>query len=130
MKKDYLFVYGTLMQGQHPMHKLLRDHSDFIGHGWITAQLYQIRDYPGVVLSDQLPDKVFGELYVLKDRTVLDKLDDYEECSAAFPEPHEYRREQIKVHISTSVSYQAWVYIYNHPVSASQRIRTGRFKPQ
>lgn len=130
MKKDYLFVYGTLMQGQHPMHKLLREHSEFIGYGWITAQLYQIRNYPGVIVSDQPEDKVFGELYLLTDKAVLSQLDDYEECSAAFPEPHEYRREQISVHISTAVSYPAWVYLYNHPVTASQRIRSGRFKPQ
>ena len=129
MKKDYLFVYGTLMQGQHPMHKLLREHSEFIGYGWITAQLYQIRNYPGVIVSDQPDDKVFGELYLLTDKAVLAQLDDYEECSAAFPEPHEYRREQINVHLSTAVSYTAWVYLYNHPVTASQRIRSGRFKP-
>lgn len=129
MEKDYLFVYGTLMQGQHPMHKLLHEHSEFIGHGWITAQLYQIRDYPGVVLSDQPEDKVYGELYLLTDRQVLNQLDDYEECSAAFPVPHEYRREKVQVQLSRASSYAAWCYLYNHPLRASQRIRSGRFKP-
>lgn len=129
MKKDYLFVYGTLMQGQHPMHDVLNEHSQFIGHGWITAQLYQIRDYPGVVLSDKPEDKVFGELYLLTNSAVLQQLDDYEECSTAFVEPHEYRREQIEVFLSTAVSYTAWVYIYNPPIVMSRRIRSGRFKP-
>ena len=129
MKKDYLFVYGTLMQGQHPMHDVLSEHSQFIGHGWITAQLYQIRDYPGVILSDEPEDKVFGELYLLTNPAVLQQLDDYEECSAAFAEPHEYRREQIPVSISSTASYSAWVYLYNHPIERYHRIRSGRFRP-
>ena len=129
MKKDYLFVYGTLMQGQHPMHDVLSTHSQYIGRGWITAQLYQIRDYPGVVVSDKPEDKVFGELYLLTNAAVLQPLDDYEECSAAFAEPHEYRREQVEVFISSAVSYTAWVYVYNHPVDSARRIRSGLFKP-
>lgn len=129
MKKDYLFVYGTLMQGQHPMHDVLSAHSQYIGRGWITAQLYQIRDYPGVVVSDKPEDKVFGELYLLTNAAVLQPLDDYEECSAAFAEPHEYRREQVEVFISSAVSYTAWVYVYNHPVDSARRIRSGLFKP-
>jgi len=128
MNKSYLFVYGTLMQGKHPMHDVLSQHSQFIGHGWITAQLYQIRDYPGVVLSDTPGDKVFGELYLLTNPAVLQQLDDYEECSASFAEPHEYRREQVVVYVSAAVSYTAWVYVYNLPLTASRRIRSGRFQ--
>jgi gamma-glutamylcyclotransferase (GGCT)/AIG2-like uncharacterized protein YtfP len=129
MKKNYLFVYGTLMQGQHPMHDVLSADSQFISHGWILAQLYQIRDYPGVALSDKPEDKVFGELYLLTNPAVLQQLDDYEECSAAFPEPHEYRREEVEVFISSAVSYMAWVYVYNHPLDKARLIRSGHFKP-
>lgn len=127
MENCYLFVYGTLMQGTNPMHQLLSAHSQFVCHGWITAQLYQIRNYPGVLESGDSNDKVYGEVYRLTDPTVIQQLDDYEECSAAFPEPHEYRRKQLDVHISSAKTLRAWVYIYNHAVDPKRRIISGRF---
>lgn len=129
MKNPYLFVYGTLMQGSgHPMHELLKAHSKFVCHGWITAQLYQIHDYPGVIESASSQDKVYGEVYRLTQPSVLDQLDEFEACSAAFPEPHEYLRKEIEVFVSAGKRIKAWAYIYNHPVNPSQRILSGRFK--
>lgn len=108
MKDCYLFVYGTLMQGSgHPMQQRLHDCSELIGSGWITGQLYQIHDYPGVIESASVNDKVYGELYRLKDQTVLSLLDDYEACSSAFPEPHEYLRKTVNVTVSDGQKKQA-----------------------
>lgn len=129
MERDYLFVYGTLMQNsEHPMHQLLQQHSEFVCSGWIRAQLYQIHDYPGALLSDNAKDKVHGELYRLTTRSVLAQLDDYEECSAAFPEPHEYQRRPVNVMINNAKHITAWAYIYNHPVDPHKRILGGRFR--
>ena len=129
MKNAYLFVYGTLMQSNsHPMYQALIAGSEFICYGWITAQLYQIHDYPGVIESDAEQDKVYGEVYRLTDPGLLAVLDDFETCSNAFPEPHEYRRKEIEVFISRTKSLQSWAYIYNHPVDPAKRIRSGKFQ--
>jgi gamma-glutamylcyclotransferase (GGCT)/AIG2-like uncharacterized protein YtfP len=129
MNNAYLFVYGTLMQNsQHPMHQVLQTHSEFVCEGWIQAQLYQIHDYPGAVLSDNVADRVHGEVYRLTDLSVLAQLDDFEECSAAFPEPHEYRRRPINVVITPAKHIKAWAYLYNHKVNPGKRIKSGRFR--
>ncbi|MTI63961.1 gamma-glutamylcyclotransferase family protein [Methylophaga sp.] len=129
MNNDYLFVYGTLMQNsQHPMHQLLQAHSEYICKGWIRAQLYQIQDYPGAVLSEDDNNKVHGEVYRLTNLSVLAQLDDFEECSAAFPEPHEYQRQQVDVGITAAKHIKAWAYIYNHSVDPGKRIKSGRFR--
>lgn len=129
MKNPYLFVYGTLMQSSgHPMHQKLIAGSEFVCHGWITAQLYQIRDYPGVIESDASDDKVYGEVYRLTEPGLLALLDDFETCSSAFPEPHEYRRKEIEVFVSAAKMLRAWAYIYNHPVDPAKRIKSGKFR--
>lgn len=129
MKDCYLFVYGTLMHGSgHLVQQQLHDSSELIGSGWISGQLYQIHDYPGVIESTSVNDKVYGELYRLKDQTLLPLLDDYEACSSAFPEPHEYLRKTVNVTVSGGRKVQAWAYIYNYPVDPARRILSGRFE--
>lgn len=129
MKNPYLFVYGTLMQSSgHTMHQTLIAGSEFVCHGWITAKLYQIHDYPGVIESQADEDKVHGEVYRLTQPGLLALLDDFETCSSAFPEPHEYRRKEIEVYVSKAKSLRAWAYIYNHPVDPARRIKSGKFQ--
>ena len=59
---------------------------------------------------------------------MLAQLDDYEECSAAFPEPHEYQRRPVNVMINNAKHITAWAYIYNYPVDPHKRILGGRFR--
>lgn len=128
MKTCYLFVYGTLMQSSgHPMHRRLSDGSEFISAGWVTGQLYQIHDYPGVIESDAVNDRVYGEVYRLTDLAVIRLLDDFEQCSQAFAEPHEYIRKTVIVTLSSGEKLKAWAYIYNHPVDPARRIASGHF---
>ena len=127
MESDYLFVYGTLMRGTHPMHTVLSEHAKFVSNGWITGQLYQIADYPGAIASQQSEDKVFGELYQFSDVQIIQLLDDYEECSAAFPKPHEYIRRRVNVYVTEMDISQAWTYFYNRSVASHQRLLSGRF---
>lgn len=128
MSDSYLFVYGTLMQKSgHAMHEKLKRHCEFICEAWMTGELYQIRYYPGVIESESVIDRVYGEVYRLTEPRVLAELDDFEECSAAFPEPHEYLRKEITVFITDNKTLTAWAYIYNHPLDKSKRISSGRF---
>jgi len=72
MISDRLFVYGTLMRGfDHPMAQLLSRSADFLGIATCRGRLYLIKHYPGLVLSDDAGDIVFGELYRLRDRDAL-----------------------------------------------------------
>src|SRR3954449_8959274 len=65
--QPHLFVYGTLMRGfDHPMAKLLSASAEFCGDAHCQGRLYLVKHYPGLVLSDDASDVVFGELFSLR----------------------------------------------------------------
>jgi gamma-glutamylcyclotransferase (GGCT)/AIG2-like uncharacterized protein YtfP len=129
MISDRLFVYGTLMRGfDHPMAKLLSRSADFIGEATCRGRLYLIKHYPGLVLSDEPDDIVFGELYRLRARDeLLGEFDMYEACGAGFPEPTEYLRQMLNVTLEDGSADEAWTYVYNWPVAGLTRIASGKF---
>jgi gamma-glutamylcyclotransferase (GGCT)/AIG2-like uncharacterized protein YtfP len=129
MISDRLFVYGTLMRGfDHPMAKLLSRSADFIGEARCCGRLYLIKHYPGLVLSDQPAEIVFGEVYRLRARDeLLGEFDMYEACGPGFPEPTEYLRRMLKVTLGDGSESEAWTYVYNWPVTGLPRIASGRF---
>jgi gamma-glutamylcyclotransferase (GGCT)/AIG2-like uncharacterized protein YtfP len=132
MISDCLFVYGTLMRGfDHPMAKLLSRSADFLGPAKCCGRLYLIRHYPGLVLSDQPADIVFGEVYRLRARDeLLGEFDMYEACGAGFPEPTEYLRRMLDVTLTDGSASKAWTYVYNWPVTGLPRIASGKFLEQ
>jgi gamma-glutamylcyclotransferase (GGCT)/AIG2-like uncharacterized protein YtfP len=129
MISDRLFVYGTLMRGfDHPMAKLLSGHADFIGEAQCRGRLYQVKYYPGLVLSDLPADIVFGELYRLRQPVeLLREFDMYEACGEGFAQPTEYIRQMLAVTLADGTAEPAWTYIYNWPVAHLPRIASGRF---
>jgi gamma-glutamylcyclotransferase (GGCT)/AIG2-like uncharacterized protein YtfP len=133
MTSDHLFVYGTLMRGfDHPMAKLLSRSADFVGEAHCRGRLYRVKHYPGLVLSDDARDIVFGEVYRLRQPVeLLREFDMYEACGEGFAEPTEYLRRMLKVTLDDgSVSEartEAWTYVYNWPVAHLPRIVSGRF---
>jgi gamma-glutamylcyclotransferase (GGCT)/AIG2-like uncharacterized protein YtfP len=129
MTSDLLFVYGTLMRGyEHPMARLLSANADFLGPASCHGRLYKVKHYPGLVLSDDAADIVFGELYRLRAvDDLLREFDMYEACGEGFPEPTQYVRQMLPVTLTDGSASQAWTYIYNWPVAALPRIESGRF---
>ena len=129
MISDRLFVYGTLMRGfDHPMAQLLSRSADFLGGATCRGRLYLIKHYPGLVLSDDPDDIVFGELYRLRARDeLLGEFDMYEACGPGFPEPTEYLRRMLNVTLDDGSASEAWTYVYNWPVTGLPRIASGRF---
>ena len=99
MISDHLFVYGTLMRGfDHPMAQLLSRSADLIGEAHCRGRLYLVKHYPGLVLSDDPDEVVFGELYRLRQaKELLREFDMYEACGEGFAEPTEYIRRQLPV---------------------------------
>jgi gamma-glutamylcyclotransferase (GGCT)/AIG2-like uncharacterized protein YtfP len=129
MKSDRLFVYGTLMRGfDHPMAKLLSRSADFIAEARCQGRLYRVKHYPGLVLSDDPNEMVFGELFRLRaPDECLREFDMYEACGEGFAEPTEYIRQMLRVTRDDRRSEEAWTYVYNWPVAQLPRISSGRF---
>jgi gamma-glutamylcyclotransferase (GGCT)/AIG2-like uncharacterized protein YtfP len=129
MISDRLFVYGTLMRGfDHPMAQLLSRSADFIGEARCQGRLYLVKHYPGLVLSDDPAEVVFGELYRLhQPRELLREFDMYEACGEGFAAPTQYVRQMLQVTRERQAAEEAWAYIYNWPVAGLPRIASGRF---
>ncbi len=121
MMQDRLFVYGTLMRGfDHPMAKLLSRSADFIGEARCQGRLYLVKHYPGLVLSDDPNEVVFGELYRLRAADeLLREFDMYEACGEGFVEPTEYVRQMLPVTRDGRTAEEAWTYM--------PQIASGRF---
>src|ERR1700709_1053641 len=126
---DRLFVYGTLMRGfDHPMAQLLSRSADLVGEARCQGRLYRVKHYPGLVLSDDPPDNVFGELSGLRAPTeLLREFDMYEACGEGFAEPTEYIRQMLPLTLDDGTACEAWTYLYNWPVAHLPRIVSGRF---
>ncbi len=129
---DRLFVYGTLMRGfDHPMARLLSRSADFLSPARCRGRLFLVKHYPGLVLSDDPADIVFGELFRLRSAAeLLRELDMYEACGEGFAEPTEYVRQMLAVTSADGIEGEAWTYIYNWPVAQLARIASGRFLEQ
>lgn len=127
MTEDYLFVYGTLRRDT-ARHDLLQRFCKYIDYGTLNGKLYQIGDYPGVVISDDSRQQVVGEVYRIQSYEMLfAELDDYEECSSSFAEPHEYVRQQQTITLADGHTLTAWVYLYNQPITGLKLIASGDF---
>ena len=128
MMQDRLFVYGTLMRGfDHPMAQLLSRSADFLGPARCRGRLYLVKHYPGLVLSEDPAEMVFGELYRLRaPRELLREFDMYEACGEGFAAPTEYVRQMVSVTLEGGAT-EAWTYVYNWPVAHLTRIVSGRF---
>jgi len=129
MSSDRLFVYGSLMRGfDHPMAQLLSRAADFVGEARCRGRLYRVKHYPGLVLSDDPDDVVFGEVYRLRrPAELLREFDMYEACGEGFSEPTEYIRRMLPVTLDGGAASEAWTYLYNWPGAHLPRIPSGRF---
>jgi len=49
---DLIFVYGTLRRAAgHPAHRLVVEHGEFAGNGFVRGRLYDAGEYPGLQLE-------------------------------------------------------------------------------
>ncbi len=128
MDHPYLFVYGTLRrEARHPMHAVLTAGADFVDDAVYQGTLYLVRHYPGVVPSSDPADAVRGEVYLLRDADLLERLDAYEGIGPDALEPHEYVRTLQTVRLASGEAVEAWVYLYNWPVDKLVRLASGDF---
>jgi len=115
MKKEYLFVYGSLKKEYNNYYaKFLRKNSLFLKEGYITGKIFQISWYVGLKKSIFKKDKVFGEIYLIKNpKKVFKILDRYEEASKYNIKGYEYKRAKSIVYLNRK-KIKAWVYFYKN----------------
>jgi gamma-glutamylcyclotransferase (GGCT)/AIG2-like uncharacterized protein YtfP len=126
---EFIFVYGTLRkQIASSKQYLLANYCAYFSAGVMSGKLYEVCGYPGAIESSDAGHKVFGDLYkILDQQSLLERLDEYEECSDRFPVPHEYSRKQRSIELVSGDSVVAWVYLYNYDVSTLQQIISGDY---
>lgn len=127
-RDDCLFVYGTLRRQADKLHPLMADQADYLDDGWLPGRLYEVDRYPAAVYDQRSSDKIHGELFRLQNpQAVLQRLDDYEECTPRFAKPWEYRRALLSVNRDQAEPVWAWVYVYNWPIDGLKSIASGDY---
>ncbi|MGA2171196.1 MAG: gamma-glutamylcyclotransferase family protein, partial [Terracidiphilus sp.] len=112
---DYLFTYGTLHPGHAPDEiapavEKLRP----VGTGYVYGVLYDLGDYPGVVLDPTSNQKISGTVFRLsEDENVLRQLDEYEGFDQASPEQSLFLRTLRSVTLDSGETLPCWIYVYN-----------------
>jgi gamma-glutamylcyclotransferase (GGCT)/AIG2-like uncharacterized protein YtfP len=126
---DYLFTYGTLMQGfSNSFAQRLHTLSTFEGKGSFPGTLYKIDWYPGAHYEAKSPSHVYGEVYrIINPEIIFPELDDYEDV---FEEEDTslYVRKIIPVLMQDQSIVFCWVYLYNQPVKDYKIIESGNFR--
>lgn len=121
-----LFVYGTLMDPESSDEaRLLFQKARIVGQGYFHGRLLHTGEYPAAVTSTDARERVYGfivELPPSETSSILQLLDEYEECGPTFPEPTLYRRKLLTVY-SDNQQQKAWVYLYNRPTTNLKRLR-------
>ena len=122
--KDYLFVYGTLLDGAAPaaMEAVCR-RLRRCGPAVVFGTLYDLGSYPGIVLEgDKL---VSGEVVGVSSASMWLRLDTYEGFDRANPERSLYRRERTRATLADGEAVDCWVYVYNRDLGDAAMIDCG-----
>lgn len=124
----FLFVYGTLARSSGSMMTLLlRGRATFVAAATLQARLYLVRHYPGLVPGAAPGERVQGELWQIRRKSLLATLDHYENALRKYGTAAEYRRCLMQVQLAGGAASPAWVYCYRRPVWRLPRIHAGRF---
>lgn len=126
-KKQFLFVYGTLLQPGNEFAGYLNKHRKFISNGKVKGRLYDIGEYPGAVIDKADEYFIYGAIFMMDDpETILKVVDDYEGIGELYNHPQEYIREQVDI-LTDNGNINCWMYLYNLPVSTYQQIINGDY---
>ncbi len=117
-----LFVYGSLRQGAgHEMGALLASQSRFLGEAFVPGRIYDLGEFPGMKDPASPGEEVRGEVYELEE-ALLWRLDEYEGCGPADPQPSAFARCRRMARLAADGSaIEVWVYLYQ-PEADEQRI--------
>jgi gamma-glutamylcyclotransferase (GGCT)/AIG2-like uncharacterized protein YtfP len=126
-EEPYLFVYGSLLRDlKHPISAILKQNASSVGRGFFFGKLFDLGDYPAAIALNEGSEKVWGEIYRLRNGSkVLAVLDEYEGVGAGFSLP-EYTRERIRVYMKNKGLF-CWTYLYNGSTDTLTKIEGGDY---
>ena len=101
MSRHLIFVYGSLRRGNAGAMSVRFPEATYVAEGTVRGSLYDLGEYPGLVLDDEA-SFVTGEIYEVDDDT-LHGLDKFELTS-------DYSRKQVEVE-QGSVRKDCWIYV-------------------
>lgn len=126
-----LFVYGTLMssavggQGAAQRARLLRE-ARLVGEATVRGQLYDLGDFPGVILNGEAHTIIHGELVRLDDaETALAWLDLYEEISPGGSPTDLYQRVMTVASLAGGERIACWIYELRGPANGLKVLSDG-----
>lgn len=126
---EYLFVYGTLMDGLEAS-ALLSGSARFVCRASMPGRLYDLGAYPAAVAGEGPADVVIGEVYELTDEEAICAIDDYEGCRVSEPGSL-FTRATVTVQPAAreALPLSAWAYLFarNLPPQA-RRIHSGDYR--
>ncbi|MBB6124399.1 gamma-glutamylcyclotransferase family protein [Sphingobium subterraneum] len=131
-KSPHVFVYGTLRPGASRaalptgLARMLALETVPAGPARVRGHLLRVADYPALVLDEEAGWVIGDLLRMTNPAPLLAALDAYEECSADFPQPHEYRRVLIDVQ-SPEGPVPAWAWLYARTTDGLPIIESGDF---
>ncbi len=117
----YIFVYGSLKQGYWNHYLLEEDNVSYVGEATIKGfSLYHVATYPGMVKSNDLDEKVYGEIYNISLK-VLKSLDNLER------EGFLYKRISTVAEIA-SEEIDVSTYLYMFEVDKSLKVENNNWE--
>jgi len=126
---EYLFLYGTLLpkDAAGEVAHIVRLFNP-IASAFVPGRLYDFGDYPGAILDPSSHDTIYGELVALPpNKTLIDKLDEYEEFDPSKPEESLFVRRKTTVMLANGESLEAWIYVYNKDPGDAPIVRGGNY---
>ena len=110
------------------MSRFLQANARFIGNAYIHGKLYEVNEYPGAVTSNNLLERVYGNIFEIKNSEAVFKLlDAYEGIGESDSHNYEYVRIQITAYLEDHTEITTWFYAYNFPTDTLQLIPSGRY---
>lgn len=127
---DRVFTYGTLMKGECREHVLNFDSNIISVHPAVTnGLLYNLGNYPGMIIPKDCSKNVKGELYHLKDMgkslSILDKIEGFRGYDF---DGSLYTRIALKINDHSGNFFWAWTYLINNHVSLVNIIKSGDWR--
>jgi gamma-glutamylcyclotransferase (GGCT)/AIG2-like uncharacterized protein YtfP len=125
---EYLFSYGTLQPDLSPPEivPLVRAFP-CMGRAHVRGVLYDLGDYPGIVLGER-GVKVWGQVFVLpEDPGVLRRLDEYEEVDLRNLACSQFIRTKCVSVLESGTEVETWIYAYNREPGSASVIPSGDY---
>lgn len=104
----------------------MESQSSFLGMASIQGRLYDLGNYPGLILSDAPDDIVYGEVYQIHHESLIKELDLYENYRRNDASSL-YLRTLQPILMEDGISVEAIVYTYNKSIDKAIRIKEGDY---